>query len=93
MTDKILKAKQTQHQGRMFGCISNGGSFNVGNLEINIVANGSKFVTVQVFEYGLDETPAKQTWVKTKRVVEKVEVQKKEEQEEAQTKIHETVEW
>jgi len=80
MVDKILKAQKVHNKGFLFGILSSGGSFNVGNLQVEIVAKEGKFVTVQVYEYGLDVEPEKQGWVKTKKVVEKVEVFKKPEQ-------------
>ncbi len=79
--NKILKAKQVLHTGRLFGTISNGGTITVGNLQIEFIASDSKFRTVQVYEYSIGESPETQSFVRTKKVVEKVEVAKKDKQE------------
>jgi len=78
MTDnKILKAKHSLHKGMLFGILSNGGSFNVGNIQIEVIAKEGNFRTVQVYEYAFDGVVEKQGWVKPKVVKEKVEVEKK----------------
>lgn len=88
---KILKAKGKLHTGRIFGTVSSGGSFNVGNIQVEVVADGSKFVTVQVYEYGLDEDIAKQSWIKTKKVVVEKEVEKKDKKGQVEFKHSEEV--
>jgi len=79
--NKILKAKQTVHKGRLFGTINRGGTFNVGNFQIEIVGKEGDFRTIQVYEYGLDCVVEKQGWVPTKKVIVEKEVAKKEEHE------------
>lgn len=79
MDSKILKAKATKNKKSLFGMIANGGTFNVENIQIEIIANKSDFITVQVYEYGKGCTPEKQNWIRTKKVIvkEKVVEQKK----------------
>jgi hypothetical protein len=74
---KILVAQEVVHQGAMFGILSSGGKKSVGNYIIEIVANGGKFVTFQIYQTGLGVKPKVQSWQKTKTVVEKQTVYKK----------------
>jgi hypothetical protein len=64
-TNRILVAKtdKMQHTGRLFGTIKNGGMFVVGNFDIEIIANGSNFVTIQIYQRGIGVAPTKQYFV------------------------------
>ena len=74
----ILKSqKNSVHKGPLFGIIANGGKISVGQFIIEVVADASDFRTIQVYEAGLGVQPRVQSYMRTKKVVEKVEVQKK----------------
>lgn len=76
--EMILKArKDSVHKGSMFGIIANGGKFSVGSFIIEVVADASDFRTIQIYEAGLGTKPRVQQYMRTKKVVEKVEVYKK----------------
>ena len=83
--ERILVAQQKVHKGAMFGVLSNGGQKSIGNYIIEVVADGSMFPTIQIYQCGLGITPRVQSWVKSKKVVEKVESKPK------QQKITETM--
>lgn len=72
----ILVAQDTLHAGAGHGLISNGGKKSIGNYIIEFVANGSQFVTVQIYQAAVGITPKVQTWNKTKKVIEKKTVYK-----------------
>ena len=75
--DSILVAQGTVHKGAMFGILSNGGKKSIGNYIIEVVANGSMFPTVQIYQCALGITPKVQSWQKTKTVTKKAEPPKK----------------
>ena len=86
MENKILKAKETVHKGRLFGTINRGGTINIGKFQFEVVGKEGNFRTIQIYEYGLDSTPEKQGWVPTKKEIVKVEVEKKPVKEDIQFK-------
>jgi hypothetical protein len=71
--NKILIAKKAMHQGAMFGHISNGGGeIDLGNgYGLQFVRDGSPFVKLQLFKYGIDARVETQGWTKSKVIIEK----------------------
>lgn len=76
MVEKVLVGKKNMHKGALMGVVSNGGQFQVGDYVIELVALNKDFSIVQVYRQGLDATPVKQGWTKTKKVIEKQIVEK-----------------
>lgn len=80
-TDTILVAQDTAHSGALHGLISNGGKKSVGNYIIEVVNQGTPYVTIQIYQAALGVKPRVQSYVRTKKVVEKKTVYKKPEKE------------
>ena len=70
--NKVLVGKSTAHSGMLHGIVSNGGTINIGEYQLQVVSNSSQFVTLQVFRYGLNAVAEKQAWVRTKTKTEKI---------------------
>lgn len=64
--------------GQLMGHISNGGGVLHlgGNIYVQFIANGSKFINVRVLQKGKGGDIKTQTWVKSKKVIEKQIVHK-----------------
>jgi hypothetical protein len=79
LDNAILIGKKNMHKGAMIGMISSGGMFQIDKYIIEFVALNGQYSTVQIYQQGIDAKPIKQSWNKTKKVIEKkiVEVPKK----------------
>jgi hypothetical protein len=69
---KYLKAKERfkVHCGTLHGIVGNGGKFNVGQYQVEIVIHeNSPFPTIQIWEYPYGATPEKQEYIRTKKVI------------------------
>lgn len=63
---KVLIGRSSFHKGMLFGIVSNGGKFNVGEYQVEIVGREGNFVKIQLHRYAIDAEAEKQTWVRTK---------------------------
>jgi len=76
--DKIIIAQKVTHKGFLFGHISNGGGIIPlsEDYAMKFIAN-DKFVTVELYRYGLNVKPQSQSWQKTKAVKQKAKPETK----------------
>lgn len=64
--NKIFVASGTQHVGALHGFVSNGGTFNIGNFQFEVISSEGPFRKIQVYQYGLEGVPEKQSYMRTK---------------------------
>lgn len=73
----ILKAQGTKHKGALFGVIANGGKVSIDGFIIEVVADGSDYRTIQIYECAKGIQPKIQTWNRTKTITKKAPAKKK----------------
>jgi len=77
--NKVLVAKKKIHKGQVHAWAEGGlPMLNLGyGYGLQIIADGSNFLTIQLFKHAIDEKVEQQTWARVKKVIVKKEVKVK----------------